>query len=298
MFTSIHDATQPSLTNVFIAGVAAGSVTRFLIDYLVAAVVMSWTDRLSLLSFITGPMELVKIQLQNQTHTTNKSSLSVPRYTGPVDCLLKIIRKGGIRACYTGLTPTILREISFGPYFVTFEVISRLLRSFQPSTTPKIPTEDDLSGWQVVLAGGSAGIMAWCSTYAAGKSPLTLRGGVLIEISLAYPLDSIFRCAKDSHPVGTYTLSRGHWLCTPVLSRRRLAYLFPWPQCYHCTSLPFQRCHFCCLHLDHEDDCACHHARGSSAFVRAVEVQKSKEYDRVIDIPLERGGGDQACWAE
>jgi uncharacterized membrane protein YwzB len=41
MFTSIHDATQPSLTNVFIAGVAAGSVTRFLIDYLVAAVVMS-----------------------------------------------------------------------------------------------------------------------------------------------------------------------------------------------------------------------------------------------------------------
>lgn len=155
-------------------------------------------------------MELVKIQLQNQTHTTNKSSLSVPKYTGPVDCLLKIIRKGGIRACYTGLTPTILREISFGPYFVTFEVISRLLRSFQPSTTPKIPTEDDLSGWQVVLAGGSAGIMAWCSTYAAGKSPLTFKGGVLIEISLAYPLDSTFRCAKNSHPVGTYTLSRGH----------------------------------------------------------------------------------------
>ncbi|KAI8576996.1 hypothetical protein K450DRAFT_253866 [Umbelopsis ramanniana AG] len=141
------DQTQPSLTNVFIAGVAAGSVT----------------------SFITGPMELVKIQLQNQTHTTtSKASLSAPRYTGPIDCFVKIFQKGGIRACYAGLTPTMLREISFGPYFVTFEVISRLLRSLQPNPNGKLSTnEDDLSGWQVVLAGGSAGIMAWCSTYAA-----------------------------------------------------------------------------------------------------------------------------------
>ncbi|KAI9280944.1 mitochondrial carrier domain-containing protein, partial [Umbelopsis sp. AD052] len=139
-----NDLTQPSLTNVFIAGVAAGSVT----------------------SFITGPMELVKIQLQNQTHTT--TSKLATRYTGPIDCFMKIFQKGGIRACYAGLTPTMLREISFGPYFVTFEVISRLLRSLQPNPNGQLSAnEDDLSGWQVVLAGGSAGIMAWCSTYAA-----------------------------------------------------------------------------------------------------------------------------------
>jgi solute carrier family 25 carnitine/acylcarnitine transporter 20/29 len=125
-------------------------------------------------SFITGPMELVKIQLQNQTHlTAGKSSVSATRYTGPIDCLVKIFQKGGIRACYAGITPTILREVSFGPYFVTFEVISRLLRSLQPNPTLKRSSDDDdLSGWQVVLAGGSAGIMAWCSTYAAGKKAI------------------------------------------------------------------------------------------------------------------------------
>ncbi|KAG2175653.1 hypothetical protein INT43_001300 [Umbelopsis isabellina] len=145
---SKHDATQPSLSNVFIAGMAAGTVT----------------------SFVTGPMELVKIQLQNQTHITTNinraSPAAIPKFTGPIDCLMKIYRRGGIRACYAGLTPTVLREISFGPYFVTFEVISRLLRSLQPGPNHH-GADEDLTGWQVVLAGGSAGIMAWCSTYAA-----------------------------------------------------------------------------------------------------------------------------------
>jgi hypothetical protein len=40
----------------------------------------------------------------------------------------------------------------------------------QPGSTHH-PADDDLTGWQVVLAGGSAGIMAWCSTYAAGNYP-------------------------------------------------------------------------------------------------------------------------------
>lgn len=130
-------------------------------------------------------MELVKIQLQNQTHTTtSKPSLGATRYTGPIDCFVKIFKKGGIRACYAGLTPTMLREVSFGPYFVTFEVISRLLRSLQPNPEAKLSAnEDDLSGWQVVLAGGSAGIMAWCSTYAAGKTyyppPCLARRGLI-----------------------------------------------------------------------------------------------------------------------
>lgn len=128
-------------------------------------------------SFVTGPMELVKIQLQNQTHTTTNinrvSSAAIPKFTGPIDCLMKIYHRGGIRACYAGLTPTVLREVSFGPYFVTFEVISRLLRTLQPGPNHHA-ADDDLTGWQVVLAGGSAGIMAWCSTYAAGNVLISL----------------------------------------------------------------------------------------------------------------------------
>jgi solute carrier family 25 carnitine/acylcarnitine transporter 20/29 len=71
--------------------------------------------------------------------------------------------KGGIRFCFKGLVPTALRELSFGPYFLTYEFICQNLSSSQESTY-------ELSGSKVILAGGSAGIVAWCSTYFAGKN--------------------------------------------------------------------------------------------------------------------------------
>lgn len=100
-------------------------------------------------------MELVKIQLQNQT--TSKA------ITGPIDCLKKLYLKGGIPYLYTGLTPTALRELSFGPYFLTYEFLCRVLTDSD---------EEELSGPKVILAGGSAGIVAWCSTYFAGNNLL------------------------------------------------------------------------------------------------------------------------------
>ncbi|KAI9312383.1 mitochondrial carrier domain-containing protein [Dichotomocladium elegans] len=103
-----------SLKAIMIAGMGAGVVS----------------------SFITCPMELVKVQLQNET----------VGHTGPIDCLRRIYATGGIRACFTGLVPTAIRELSFGPYFVTYAVTS---------------------GFGSILGGGLAGIAAWCSTYPA-----------------------------------------------------------------------------------------------------------------------------------
>ncbi|KAI7877506.1 mitochondrial carrier [Lichtheimia hyalospora FSU 10163] len=100
--------------NIMIAGMGAGVIT----------------------SFITCPMELVKVQLQNQT----------VGHTGPIDCLKRIYTTGGLRACFTGIIPTAMRELSFGPYFVTYELTA---------------------GLGPILGGGLAGIMAWISTYPA-----------------------------------------------------------------------------------------------------------------------------------
>lgn len=103
-------------------------------------------------------MELVKVQLQNQTQSSTVTALK-----GPIDCLRKMYAKGGIQYCFKGMIPTTLRELSFGPYFLTYEAICRGL------TPSNASSKYELSGPKVILAGGSAGIIAWCSTYFAGS---------------------------------------------------------------------------------------------------------------------------------
>ena len=95
-------------------------------------------------------MELAKVQLQNQTLSTHMK--------GPIDCLAQLYERRGVRGCFTGMAPTVLRELSFGPYFVTYECISRLFG------------DRNITGPKVIFAGGIAGMIAWCSTYPAGNN--------------------------------------------------------------------------------------------------------------------------------
>ncbi|ORZ14127.1 mitochondrial carrier domain-containing protein [Absidia repens] len=129
-------ATQPPppLTDTFFAGLGAGLIT----------------------SLVTCPMELAKVQLQNQTTDSIK---------GPIDCLAKLYSTGGIRMCFTGLTSTALRELSFGPYFFVYASIHQALSSQFNDTS--FEGDDDENPIKVIMAGGIAGIAAWCSTYAA-----------------------------------------------------------------------------------------------------------------------------------
>ncbi|OBZ85677.1 Mitochondrial basic amino acids transporter [Choanephora cucurbitarum] len=133
--TPITDPKLPPLQHVFFAGMGAGVIT----------------------SVVTCPMELVKVQLQSQTHSTS--------IKGPIDCLKHLYLTGGIKYCFKGMLPTTLRELSFGPYFLSYEFICRALTSADPKSTGNDTYE--LSGPKVILAGGSAGIVAWCSTYFA-----------------------------------------------------------------------------------------------------------------------------------
>ncbi|KAG2192736.1 hypothetical protein INT46_000072 [Mucor plumbeus] len=133
--TTIVSEKLPPLRHVLLAGMGAGIIT----------------------SFVTCPMELVKVQLQNQTQKTS--------IKGPIDCLNKLYATGGLRYCFKGMLPTTLRELSFGPYFLTYEFICRIMAKSDPNSVNNDIYE--LSGPKIILAGGSAGIVAWCSTYFA-----------------------------------------------------------------------------------------------------------------------------------
>lgn len=118
-------------------------------------------------SFISCPMELSKIRLQNQDQTAGMvksggSGLGTTFYKGPMDCFKQTYRQGGLRACYRGLWSTILRETSYGPYFLSYEIFCRAL-------TPEGQRTQDLSSGRLVVAGGFAGIAGWLSTYPTGK---------------------------------------------------------------------------------------------------------------------------------
>jgi solute carrier family 25 carnitine/acylcarnitine transporter 20/29 len=130
---------SPTYTQIFIAGSGSGFIN----------------------AFVSCPMELVKIKLQNQTTASpsRRSPASLNRafstatpshpktFKGPIDCFMHIYRTNGIRGLFTGLPSTVLRETpSYGAYFVAYEVLCRMLAP--PGTDPK-----EISGVRLMLAG-------------------------------------------------------------------------------------------------------------------------------------------------
>ena len=81
-----------------------------------------------LYSFIVGPVELVKIQLQVQaadkrTAASMINGVATRHYKGPVDFALDATRKHGWRAMFQGLPPTVIVEtLACSSQFVSYEV--------------------------------------------------------------------------------------------------------------------------------------------------------------------------------
>ncbi|KAJ3021251.1 UNVERIFIED_CONTAM: hypothetical protein HDU68_009720 [Siphonaria sp. JEL0065] len=127
----------PSVSSIFWAGCGSGFVNAFL----------------------SCPMELIKIRLQNQTATPGTiGSNNMTTYSGNLDCIQKLYKQGGIRAFYRGLPTTIIRETpSYGAYFASYEIFSHLF------TPPGQSLDTPSPG--LLMAGGLAGIVGWLSTY-------------------------------------------------------------------------------------------------------------------------------------
>jgi solute carrier family 25 carnitine/acylcarnitine transporter 20/29 len=101
---------------------------------------------------MVGPMELVRIRLQTQKDR---------QYSGPIDCIRKIYRDGGIKSFYRGLAPTIGRVANgmgykklshhrVSPndriYFLCFETLMR-------RDTSRGIRREDIPNWRICLYG-------------------------------------------------------------------------------------------------------------------------------------------------
>eukprot|EP00172_Hildenbrandia_rubra_P003878 Plantae.Rhodophyta-Hildenbrandia_rubra.ctg6799.p1 GENE.Plantae.Rhodophyta-Hildenbrandia_rubra.ctg6799~~Plantae.Rhodophyta-Hildenbrandia_rubra.ctg6799.p1 ORF type:complete len:306 (+),score=47.19 Plantae.Rhodophyta-Hildenbrandia_rubra.ctg6799:611-1528(+) len=102
-------------------------------------------------SFVATPTELVKCRLQAQT--------AGGAYGGPVDVARKVVSVSGAQGLYKGLGATLAREMPANAvYFGSYEGVKRWL-------TPKGGRTADLATWQLMVAGGTAGLGFWGSVY-------------------------------------------------------------------------------------------------------------------------------------
>ncbi|XP_076994628.1 solute carrier family 25 member 48 isoform X2 [Tamandua tetradactyla] len=110
-----------------------------------------------------GPVDLVKIRLQLQTHPSREASLcSKPRavapreqplYQGPVHCITTIVRTEGLAGLYRGASAMLLRDVpGYCLYFIPYEFLNEWI-------TPEACTGP--SPCAVWLAGGIAGAISW-----------------------------------------------------------------------------------------------------------------------------------------
>jgi solute carrier family 25 carnitine/acylcarnitine transporter 20/29 len=94
-------------------------------------------------------MELVKIRLQNQGVDLSQGTPSPkpgPRI-GPLAITVEIVRRQGFRGLMRGFPVTLIRDTpSYGAYFVSYEVLCRMLAP--EGTDPK-----EINGVRLMLAG-------------------------------------------------------------------------------------------------------------------------------------------------
>jgi len=102
-------------------------------------------------TLIMAPGERIKCLLQIQAAGT----AAEVKYAGPVDCMKKLYKEGGIRSIYKGTAATLLRDVpASGMYFMTYEMLKKAL-------TPAGKSSSDLSPLKTIFAGGMAGVFNW-----------------------------------------------------------------------------------------------------------------------------------------
>ncbi|KAJ6146141.1 hypothetical protein N7497_008123 [Penicillium chrysogenum] len=102
-------------------------------------------------SFIAAPVEHVKARLQVQ-YAADKSKRM---YSGPIDCMRKMIRTHGISGLYRGLCATIFFRSFFFFWWGSYDVLTRY---FKKNTTLSAPA---INFW----AGGISAQCFWLTSY-------------------------------------------------------------------------------------------------------------------------------------
>lgn len=101
-------------------------------------------------TIISGPMEHLRIRLQTQPHGQARL------YSGPLDCMTKIVRQAGITGLYRGQSATIWRDFhNLGIWFTSYELFVGQVASIDAKA------RNDIAKWKFAVCGGLAGIVTW-----------------------------------------------------------------------------------------------------------------------------------------
>lgn len=128
--------TPSTLSNIFLAGCISGLIS----------------------SFITTPIELIKIR-QQLFFDKNK----IPTVWQVTQMIWK---KDGLRGIYRGLGTSSIRDLGYGPYFFSYELMNRTLLSFHDHQSLSTIQKPQLTNVEMAISGGLAGVIGWCSTFA------------------------------------------------------------------------------------------------------------------------------------
>ncbi|XP_073146930.1 mitochondrial arginine transporter BAC2-like [Henckelia pumila] len=109
-------------------------------------------------SLLLSPVELIKIRLQLQQQTNQRTSQSSIQ-KGPIDVAKFVLGTEGWRGIYRGLTITVLRDApAHGVYFWTYEYMRERLH-------PGCRKNGQEPFGTMLLAGGLAGVASWIGSY-------------------------------------------------------------------------------------------------------------------------------------
>ncbi|EPS44854.1 hypothetical protein H072_1173 [Dactylellina haptotyla CBS 200.50] len=156
----------------------------------IAGILAGWT-----VSFIAAPIEHVKARLQVQYHGLKPSSAIIPKYTGPIDCVVKIAREHGIFSIFHGLRATLLFRTFFFFWWGSYDLITKYLQRNTSLSSPAI------NFW----AGGLSAQVFWITSY---PSDVVKQRIMTDELGTNRKYASWWRAAR-----GVYTERgfRGYW---------------------------------------------------------------------------------------
>lgn len=125
--TSNHILDGFPITQVFVAGMLSGLGS----------------------SLITSPIDLVKIREQMNTSSIKPSTWTVFK---------DVLRNEGLfRGVYRGWCTTAVRDLGYGPYFASYELLNAQIRAYTG--------HQQLSNVDMAISGAVAGVVAWVSTF-------------------------------------------------------------------------------------------------------------------------------------
>ncbi|PWY96854.1 mitochondrial carrier [Testicularia cyperi] len=126
---STSTSTLPTLSQVMVAGMLSGIGS----------------------SVITSPIDLIKIREQMYRGPARVSTWKV---------LVDVVTKEGFfRGLYRGWATTAIRDLGYGPYFLSYEWMNRTFFSPSPSGNGKLSPID------LAISGSIAGLVGWISTF-------------------------------------------------------------------------------------------------------------------------------------